>query len=128
MKVLLDTHVLLWFQSMDKRLSERLREEIEYSDREFFVSRASLWEIAIKVSINKLKLDRDLATTFHLVEAAGFLVLDFTNDHLLEVSVLPMHHRDPFDRMLIAQAKVEAMQMLTADPHFAPYDVPLLKA
>ena len=128
MNVLLDTHILLWFQGMDKRLTENLREEIEYGDHECFVSRASLWEIAIKVSINKLKLDRDLHTTFRLVEDAGFLVLDITNQHLLEVSLLPLHHRDPFDRMLIAQAKVEGMQLLTADPHFASYEVTLLKA
>lgn len=128
MKVLLDTHVLLWFQALDQRLSGKIREEIEYGDDEYFVSRASLWEIAIKVSINKLKLDRDLRTTFDLVETAGFRVLDLTNNHLLEVSKLPLHHRDPFDRMLIAQAKVGGMKVLTADPHFNRYKVSVLQA
>lgn len=128
MNVLLDTHILLWFQGMDKRLSKERREEIEYGEHDYFVSHVSFWEIAIKVSINKLVLDRDLQATFSLVKEAGFEVLNLMDDHFLEVSMLPLHHRDPFDRMLIAQAKAEGMQLLTADPHFALYDVPLVKA
>lgn len=126
MKILLDTHILLWFQSMDKRLSTELRDFIEYSDHDLYISQVSFWEIAIKVSIGKLMLDQDLDSTFRSVKKAGFLGLSFTNEHFIEVSGLPMHHRDPFDRMLIAQAKVEEMQLLTSDPHFALYDVTLV--
>jgi len=128
MNVLLDTHILLWFQGMDRRLSKEVRGNIEYGEHDYYVSQVSYWEIAIKVSIKKLTLDRDLRTTFQLVEDAGFRVLPLTNDHFLQVAMLPLHHRDPFDRMLIAQAKAEEMQLLTVDPHFALYEVPLLKA
>lgn len=127
MKILLDTHILLWFQSMDMRLSTALREFIEQSEHDIFVSQASFWEIAIKLSIGKLVLDKDLQSTFRSVEEAGFLILPFTNDHFIQVSALSMHHRDPFDRMLIAQAEAEGMHLITADSHFALYDVPLVK-
>lgn len=126
MSVLLDTHVLLWFQSLDKRLSSALRDRIERSDDDYYVSHVSYWEIAIKSSIGKLKLDRDLAATYRLIHEAGFLTLPFSEEHFLEVATLPLHHRDPFDRMLIAQAKHEGMHLLTADPHFGAYDVQLI--
>ncbi len=126
MSVLLDTHVLLWFQSLDKRLPVKLRERIEQSDEDHFVSQVSLWEIAIKSSIGKLTLDRDLPATYRMIHEAGFLPLPFREEHFLEVSTLPMHHRDPFDRMLIAQARREKMRLLTADPHFGNYDVQLI--
>jgi len=128
MSVLLDTHVLLWFQSLDKRLPAKLRKRIEGADEDFYISHVSFWEIAIKTSIGKLSLDRDLATTYRLVHEAGFLVLPLREEHFLAASSLPLHHRDPFDRMLIAQAKHEGMHLLTADPHFAAYGVPVIKA
>lgn len=126
MNVLLDTHVLLWFQSLDKRLPVALRDRIERSEDEYYVSHASLWEIAIKVSIGKLELDRDLPSTFRAIREAGFPLLPLTEDHFLGVSLLPLHHRDPFDRMLIAQAKHEGMHLLTGDGRFGAYDVPLI--
>jgi PIN domain nuclease of toxin-antitoxin system len=127
MTVLLDTHILLWFQGLDTRLSDAVRERIEVGPEHFFVSQVSLWEIAIKLSIGKLSLDKDLTTTFAKIEEAGFEILPMRTAHIIEVSLLPLHHRDPFDRMLIAQAKAEGMQLLTADPHFKLYDVPLLE-
>ncbi len=127
MSVLLDTHVLLWFQSLDMRLAPSVRDRIERSPDAHFVSHVSFWEMAIKSSIGKRKLDHDLATTFKLIRDAGFLTLPIKVEHFLEVAVLPLHHRDPFDRMLIAQAKHEGMHLLPADPHFVAYDVPLVK-
>lgn len=126
MSVLVDTHILLWFQGSDKRLSRTARERIERSDDDHFVSLVSLWEIATKVSIGKLNLDRDLPTTFELVHRAGFRSLRVEEEHILQLAKLPLHHRDPFDRMLIAHAKFEGMHLLTADPAFRAYDVPLL--
>ena len=126
MTVLLDTHVLLWFQGLDRRLSPDIRNRIETGPERFFVSQISLWEIAIKHSIGKLPLDRDLSTTFAKVEEAGFEILSLRTTHTVEVGKLPFHHRDPFDRMLIAQAKAESMQLLTVEPHFKLYDVALL--
>jgi len=96
MAVLLDTHILLWFQSLNNNLSPRHRERIENASEHHYVSYVSLWEIAIKHSIGKLPLDRDLATTFARVEEAGFFPL--RPKHILEVGKLPHHHRDPFDR------------------------------
>lgn len=86
MNILLDTHIALWFQSKDKRLSKDVRDIIEYSDRDLFVSQASLWEMAIKISLGKLVLDQDLQVTFQLFEEAGFLILPLTNSQFLEVS------------------------------------------
>lgn len=126
MSVLLDTHVLLWFQSLDKRLSRQVRERIETADEDFCISHATFWEIAIKSSIGKLTLDRDLTTTYRLIHEAGFLVLPLREEHFLAASSLPLHHRDPFDRMLIAQAQHEGMHLITADPHFAAYEVPVI--
>jgi len=128
MSVFLDTHVLLWFQSLDRRLTPSIRDRIERSPEAHFVSHVSFWEIAIKSSIGKLKLDQDLATTYKFISGAGFLTLPIKEEHFLEAAALPFHHRDPFDRMLIAQAKHEGMQLLTADPHFRAYDVPLIGA
>ncbi|HRQ83946.1 MAG TPA: type II toxin-antitoxin system VapC family toxin, partial [Flavobacteriales bacterium] len=90
------------------------------------VLRTTLWEVAIKTSIGKLTLDRDLSSTYRMIHAAGFLPLPFREEHFLEVSTLPMHHRDPFDRMLIAQARCENLWLLTSDPHFGNYDVQLI--
>jgi len=126
MKVLIDTHILLWFQSLDNKLPAATRQRVELSPDDHFVGQASLWEIAIKHSIDKLKLDRDLPTTFALIEEAGFRILPLERAHMLAVATLPLHHRDPFDHMLIAQAKAEGMHILTADPHFSAYDVSLL--
>lgn len=120
--------MLLWFQALDKRISPALRHRIENADEEYFVSLVSFWEIAIKTSIGKLNLDRDLNSTFQLVHEAGFSILPLREEHILEAARLPLHHRDPFDRMLIAQAKTEDMHLLTAGLHFAAYDVPLIKA
>lgn len=128
MSVLLDTHVLLWFQLLDKRLSASLRNRIERSPEAHYVSQVSFWEIAIKASLGKLRLSQDLAATFKDIRDAGFLVLPSREEHFLEVAMLPFHHRDPFDRMLIAQARNEGMELLTADLHFAAYDVALVKA
>src|SRR5690606_21031984 len=113
MSVLLDTHVLLWFQSLDKRLSRKVRERIETADEDFCISHVTFWEIAIKTSIGKLTLDRDLATTYRLIHEAGFLVLPLREEHFLAAASLPLHHRDPFDRMLIAQAQHEGMHLIT---------------
>ena len=126
MSVLLDTHVLLWFQSLDERISPALRDRIEHSDEDHYVSHVSFWGIAIKTYIGKLKLDRDLSATFRAIQDAGFLILPLRESHFLGIATLPLHHRDPFDRMLIAQAKHEGMHILTADAHFGAYDVPVI--
>ncbi len=126
MKVLLDTHVLLWFHASDPRLSRNVLATIEAKENECWYSLVSLWEIAIKYNLGKLKLADDLPSTFRAMGGSNLNRLSLTSDQVLEVAALPLHHRDPFDRMLIAQAKHEGMHLLTADPHFGAYDVQLI--
>ncbi|MEO8734172.1 MAG: type II toxin-antitoxin system VapC family toxin [Flavobacteriales bacterium] len=128
MRILLDTHALLWFHALDNRLSKNAIALIEAKENECYYSIISLWEIGIKHSLGKLKLVDGLAGTFQAMERSHLHHLSFEQRHILQLATMPLHHRDPFDRMLIAQAKAEDMHLLTADPHFAAYDVQLIKA
>jgi len=117
--MLLDPHALLWFVAGDqKRIGEALRARIEADATT--ISTASLWEIAIKAGLGKLDAPDDPPER---VEQLGFELLPVTSDHAWQVRHLPFHHRDPFDRLLIAQAQVERLPVLTADPAFNAYDV-----
>jgi PIN domain nuclease of toxin-antitoxin system len=118
---LLDTHTLLWSLDNDRRLSARHRQIIE-SEPNVYVSVATLWEIAIKRSLNKLEVSPDINTVIH---EAGYHQLGIERAHIDALLPMPLHHRDPFDRMLIAQARVENLSILTSDRHFASYDVAL---
>jgi PIN domain nuclease of toxin-antitoxin system len=89
------------------------------------VSAASTWELAIKSALGKLRLPADVASA---IRAAGFDELEVTIDHGMTAGELPLHHRDPFDRMLVAQARLEGLTIVTRDPSFEPYGVPLLTA
>lgn len=116
---LLDSHALIWFVEGDSsRIGADLRRRIE--EHATVVSVASLWEIAIKVAIGKLKAPDDLRER---VQELGFELLPISAEHAWQVRHLPHHHRDPFDRLLIAQAQLERMPIVTADASFHPYDV-----
>ncbi len=124
MRVLLDTHALLWFITDDPRLGRRAHAVIEEPDTQVLVSIASLWEIAIKHSTGKLPLVRSFAETFPAqLDANAFLTLHAKVDHLARLVGLPFHHRDPFDRLIIAQALTEGVPVLTRDRAFADYPV-----
>lgn len=123
MEVLLDTHVVLWWLAEDPRLSETMRTHIADPSNYPIVSAASAWEAAIKQALGKLKLDADLQES---VERCGFRRLPVTFAHAAEVRALPAIHRDPFDRMLIAQARVENLPLLTADRRLAAYPANVL--
>ncbi len=126
MKYLLDTHALLWFLDDSPQLSARARSLIEAGDSQAIVSAASLWEIAIKISTGKLSLSQPLGATFPTqLDANNITLLLITIAHLEEVARLPFHHRDPFDRPLIAQAYSESMPLISQDSAFASYDVPV---
>ena len=127
MKLLVDTHVFLWFILDDPRIAPTARPLLVSSEHERFVSLASVWEAAIKHGLGKLQLTGGLPGFLRDIEKANFEILDITPRHILELATLPLHHRDPFDRMLIAQAKHEGMHLLTVDPHFGAYDVQLIK-
>jgi Uncharacterized protein conserved in bacteria len=127
MKLLLDTHALLWFIGNDPQLSAPARQHIENPAREKFVSAVSLWEIAVKLSLKKLKLPRPFAEVFpQQLEVNGFELLLVSCAHLNQVVSLPFHHRDPFDRLLIAQAIADDMTVVTRDPEFSKYPVKTL--
>ena len=120
MRLLLDTNALLWLLAGDPRLGPQARQEVEAAG-ELVVSAASLWEIAIKVSIGKLAALPGLPA---VLAEAGVRRLGIEDEHLRRLESLPWHHRDPFDRLLIAQAQAEALTVLTADPAFGDYAVP----
>lgn len=121
-RLLLDTHVFLWWMVDDKRLGRGAREAIT-SAEVACVSAASAWEAALKMSIGKLRLKEPFASG---VTAGGFTPLSIEMTHAEAVMELPLHHRDPFDRMLIAQALVEGLTIVTHDEQMRPYRVPVL--
>ncbi|HUU00706.1 MAG TPA: type II toxin-antitoxin system VapC family toxin [Myxococcota bacterium] len=125
--ILVDTHAFLWFVFDDHRLSENADQV--FSDRGIkkVLSIASLWEIAVKVSIEKLNLGMSFPKfTEHCVQTREIDVLAIRLSHLTEYIDLPLHHRDPFDRLLIAQARVEHLPLLTSDKRFSIYGLQVL--
>lgn len=117
MRILLDTHLLLWALATPERIPVRARRLIEQA--EVYVSAASIWEIGIKAALGKLQADPLLIA--EQVEPAGFLHLPVTGWHAAEVARLPPLHRDPFDRLLVAQAMTEPLVLLTTDGQLPPY-------
>lgn len=123
MRLLLDTHILLWWLTDNLRITPQSREIIQEGTNQVFISAASAWEIAIKSSLGKLRAPADLKDQ---IETARFDVLNVTVDHALAVGYLPDHHSDPFDRMLVAQARFEGLTMVTEDPKIHRYEVAVL--
>lgn len=119
MNLLLDTHVALWWFGDSPNLSPRHRELIHDTDRRVFVSSVSVVEISIKASLGKLDAPYGVVDA---VQQSGFELLDLNGSHAEELRDLPWHHRDPFDRMLIAQARVEKLTLLTVDENIALYE------
>lgn len=121
MNLLLDTHVFLWWLSDDGRLTAPVRTAIERDNASVYVSAVSAWEIATKAALGKLE-PRGIDVVAE-IEAGGFLELWIGARHVQEACRLPRHHADPFDRMLVAQARVEGLTLVTYDPALANYDV-----
>ncbi|EIC29737.1 MULTISPECIES: type II toxin-antitoxin system VapC family toxin [Methylomicrobium] len=126
MKLLLDTHILLWYLENDPKLPDTWKRYIEDRHNSIAVSIASLWEIAIKISLGKLELLDDLSTVESVLHQQGITLLPIKTSHLLQLLNLPFHHRDPFDRLIIAQAQVEQLSVVTHDSQFAQYSVSML--
>ncbi|OGF61614.1 MAG: twitching motility protein PilT [Candidatus Fischerbacteria bacterium RBG_13_37_8] len=124
MNAILDTHIFLWWITDDPKLSIATREIIKDARNELFFSAASAWEISIKASLGRIQLPRKpgLFITEHL-DKNSILALPILFSHALHVYNLPMHHTDPFDRMIIAQAQLENLTIITADPQFSAYNV-----
>lgn len=123
MDILLDTHILIWFIEDSKSLSKNIKKEIANQDNSIYVSMASHWEMAIKHSLGKLDFKHKLSKVFEQIIENGFNIMQISPLHVLKVSELPFHHKDPFDRLLIAQAIVEDVHIVTADDIFEKYKV-----
>lgn len=118
MRLLLDTHMFLWTVTDSPRLTARARDDIVGAEA-VYVSAASIWEIAIKAALGRI--EGDVAVIARSIEESGFIELPITAAHAARVSGLPPHHRDPFDRLLVAQALAEPLVLLTADKELAQY-------
>ncbi len=124
MKILLDTHVWLWWLTEPDRLPEAIRDHLESGENVLLLSVASSWEIAIKYSLGKLPLpERPDAFVPKRLMRDGIETLHIEHRHALRVAELPFHHHDPFDRLLIAQADVEGVPIATVDPKFDRYEI-----
>lgn len=129
MKVLLDTQCWLWMQASPERFSSSALRLIKNTENELLLSAASSWEIAIKTALGKLSLPMPPADYVpDRLRSSGVTGLPIEHSHALHVASLPLHHRDPFDRMLIAQAQLERLTILTADRQLSLYDVQIEEA
>jgi PIN domain nuclease of toxin-antitoxin system len=122
---LLDTHVFLWWNADDPVLGPRARDAIADPDSIVFVSAATAWEIAVKRQSGKLDTPGDIAGW---IRADGFDEIAIDIEHAVRSAELPRHHRDPFDRLLVAQAQIEELTLVTSDPEIVKYDVETLDA
>jgi len=124
MKILIDTHILLWALDTNiGKLTEKETSAIEDINSIIYVSVATLWELAIKVSTGKIQLPNDIFTDW--LETLGFEILPIKLNHLLHYTQLPLIHKDPFDRLLVAQSNSEQIQLMSRDEKIASYEVNL---
>ena len=127
MRCLLDTHTLIWLSSDDPNLSERARAMLCAPENKLYASLASLWEMQIKVSLGKLDVDVDIEEFWgDVLLAYRIESLDIKSEHILNHRNLSAIHRDPFDRMLVSQAQIEGMTLITKDQHISKYSVDVL--
>lgn len=126
MRLLLDTHVVLWALGAPDRLPAAVRDALVDADNELGVSAATVWEIAIKRQLGKLDLPRTVAHwLLDAIEDLGATWLAITSGHAAAVETMPLHHRDPFDRLLVAQAAADGWTIVTCDAAFGAYGVPI---
>ncbi len=123
MAYLLDTHTLLWYLENNANLSQRMKAFLEDAENELFLSIASLWEIAIKINIQKLELKTSFEALRKDLEQFQIHVLPISQDDTQELIDLPLQHRDPFDRMIIAQSKNLTLPIISRDKYFSLYDI-----
>ncbi len=124
MTLLLDTHVVLWWLTDDRTLSDDIKDRLDH-EPDVYVSSATIWEVAVKQAIGKIKEPADLPER---IRGSGFRQLPITFEHAIAAGRLPLIHRDPFDRMLVAQARVEDLTLVTRDAEVQKYEVSVLAA
>jgi PIN domain nuclease of toxin-antitoxin system len=127
MRLLLDTHIFMWLRSEEDKVSENALAACRNRNNDLLLSLASVWEMQIKINTGKLQLNNSLANILQAEQKNnGIQLLPITLSHILDLAYLPDHHRDPFDRMLVAQCLVEDLTLVTADPILHQYPVPIL--
>ena len=127
MKLLLDTHILLWAAGEPRRLTAKTRSMIESAGNDLFFSVASLWEIVIKNGLGRPDFQVDVRLLRRGLLDNGYSELPIASEHIVAIEGLPPHHKDPFDRLLVAQATVEGINLVTVDPLVAAYAGPIMK-
>jgi PIN domain nuclease of toxin-antitoxin system len=129
MRLLLDTHAVMWMDATPERFSARVRDLLGEAEHDLFLSVVVVWELGIKHARGKLTLPEPIDEyVLSLVERARMSLLAIDTTHVLDAVTLPLHHGDPFDRMLIAQARIEKLTLVTADPVIARYAVDIVPA
>ncbi|MCL2361872.1 MAG: type II toxin-antitoxin system VapC family toxin [Defluviitaleaceae bacterium] len=123
MDILLDTHAVWWFLKGNDKMPSSVRNTIQNTENVIHVSVATIWEVAIKMSIGKLEFDGDIDGFIEAIEKEDFSLLNISPEHIKAVVSLPFIHRDPFDRMLIAQAMVEDIPIMTIDTNIVKYNI-----
>lgn len=127
MKLLLDTHIFLWLLFSPEKLTDKIKRLYQSQENEIFLSLVSIWEIQLKSQLGKLHLDVDLKTIVDDNIHSGFIkLLPIDLNHVLALKDLPFHHKDPFDRLLIAQAIKEDLTIVSVDSYFINYPVKIL--
>jgi len=123
MKLLLDTHTFIWWDSESSQIPETTLDILKNPDTELLLSLVSVWEIQIKAHLGKLELQEPLLEIVQRQESQNeIVILPITLDHIIELEQLPWHHKDPFDRLLIAQSRIETAVLVSKDPAFESYD------
>ncbi len=123
MKLLLDTQAFIWFVENDNQLPEHIKKDIENPDSSIIISIASLWEMTIKMTLGKLQISHDIETTINNLYLNGFEILPILPEHIIKLSTLEYFHRDPFDRIIVAQVLSENLEIVTSDDKFENYIV-----
>ena len=126
MNYLADTHILIWYIEGNKKLSKKIISILENSQNKIFISNAALWEIAIKASIGKLSLSISLTKFESFLSENNFELLEYDYADMEKLILLPLHHSDPFDRMMIAQAIVKNLSVISDDEKFRQYPIKLV--
>lgn len=126
MNYLLDTHALIWFLNGEEHLSEKSKKVIENPENSLFISIATIWELAIKISLGKFKFDQGFKQFLELIEENGFEVIPISLEHALRLSTLEFLHRDPFDRLIVVQAMTDNLTVITRDEYMEKYSISTL--
>lgn len=126
MRYLVDTHALIWYLESNPMLSETARLTLDNNNNRCFISMASLWEMAIKVGLGRLELSTDFKKMEKLITGFHFEILAIEFEHVSVLSELPLHHNDPFDRIIIAQSSFEELTLITRDEKIRSYNIQTL--